>query len=126
KAGLAPEEVDYIVAHGTGTPLNDKVETLAIKDVFGAHAYRLVISSFKSMTGHLMGASGALGAINAAYAIRDNLMPPTINYTTPDPDCDLDYNTRGLRAQTVNVAISNAIGLGGHNACVVLRKCQGL
>ncbi|MGI8586830.1 MAG: beta-ketoacyl-ACP synthase II [Chloroflexia bacterium] len=122
KAGLRPEEVDFVSAHGTGTPLNDKIETLAIKQVFGEHAHKLVISSFKSMTGHMMGASGAIGAIVSALAIRDSLIPPTINYTTPDPDCDLDYNTGGLREQPVETAISNAIGLGGHNSCVVIRK----
>ncbi|HUS15787.1 MAG TPA: beta-ketoacyl-ACP synthase II [Chloroflexia bacterium] len=122
-AAIAPEAVDYISAHGTGTPLNDKVETRAIKDVFGAHAGKLVISSFKSMTGHLMGASGAISVINAAYAIRDSLVPPTINYRTPDPECDLDYNGGSdVRSMPVSAAICNAIGLGGHNGCVVLRK----
>jgi 3-oxoacyl-[acyl-carrier-protein] synthase II len=114
--------VDYVVAHGTGTPLNDRVETRAIKDTFGDHAHHLVVSSFKSMTGHMMGASGAVGAITAAMAIHDGVIPPTTNYSTPDPVCDLDYNTEGPREMAVDVAISNAIGLGGHNACVVLRK----
>lgn len=126
KAGITPETVDYIVAHGTGTPLNDKVETLAIKQVFAAHALRVAISSFKSMTGHMMGASGAIGVINAILAIRDSLIPPTINYTTPDPECDLDYTTGGeARPRRVDVAISNAFGLGGHNSCVVIRKYSG-
>ena len=126
KAGLAPEDVDYIVAHGTGTPLNDRVETLAIKQTFGEHARDLVVSSFKSMTGHMMGASGAIGAINAVKSVQEGVIPPTTNYATPDPDCDLDYNTQGgVREKDIDVAISNAIGLGGHNACVVVRKYQG-
>src|SRR5262249_26235412 len=105
KAGIAPNTVDYIVAHGTATPLNDKFETLAIKSVFAEHAYDLVISSFKSMTGHMMGASGAMGVLNAAYALQENVIPPTTNYATPDPDCDLDYNTQdGPRAKTIEVA----------------------
>jgi 3-oxoacyl-(acyl-carrier-protein) synthase len=126
KAGLAPEAVDYVSAHGTGTPLNDRVETLALKQVFGPHAYRLVAPSVKSMTGHMMGASGAIGVITAACAIRDSLAPPTINYTTPDPDCDLDYNTGDSpRPMPIAVALSNAIGLGGHNSCVIIRKYTG-
>ncbi|HEX6607764.1 MAG TPA: beta-ketoacyl-ACP synthase II [Chloroflexia bacterium] len=126
KAEIAPEDVDYIVAHGTGTPLNDRVETLAIKQTFGDHARDLVVSSFKSMTGHMMGASGAVGAINAVKAVQEGVIPPTTNYSTPDPDCDLDYNTGGgVREKDIDVAISNAIGLGGHNACVVVRKYQG-
>jgi 3-oxoacyl-[acyl-carrier-protein] synthase II len=126
KAGIVPEDVDYIVAHGTGTPLNDRVETLAIKQTFGAHARDLVVSSFKSMTGHMMGASGAIGAINAVKAVQEGVIPPTTNYSTPDPGCDLDYNTGGgVREKDIDVAISNAIGLGGHNACVVVRKYQG-
>jgi 3-oxoacyl-[acyl-carrier-protein] synthase II len=126
KAEIAPEDVDYIVAHGTGTPLNDRVETVAIKQTFGDHARDLVVSSFKSMTGHMMGASGAIGAITAVKAVQEGVIPPTTNYATPDPDCDLDYNTGGgVREKDVDVAISNAIGLGGHNACVVVRKYQG-
>ncbi len=126
KAGIAPEDVDYIVAHGTGTPLNDRVETLAIKQTFGDRARDLVVSSFKSMTGHMMGASGAIGAINAVKAVQEGVIPPTTNYSTPDPDCDLDYNTGGgVREKDIDVAISNAIGLGGNNACVVVRKYQG-
>lgn len=126
KAGIPPDAVDYVVAHGTGTPLNDKVETLAIKQVFGDHARDLVISSFKSMTGHMMGASGAVGVMNAAYSIRDSQIPPTTNYGVPDPDCDLDYNTQGgVREQRVNVVLSNAFGLGGHNSCVVVGRYAG-
>jgi beta-ketoacyl-acyl-carrier-protein synthase II len=122
KAGLPPDAVDYISAHGTGTPVNDRVETRAIKQVFGDHARNLVVSSYKSMTGHMMGASGAMGVVVTAFAIRDRQIAPTINYTAPDPECDLDYNTAGLRERPVEVALSNAVGLGGHNACVLLRK----
>ncbi len=126
KAGISPDQVDFVAAHGTGTPLNDRVETLAIKNVFGPHARDLVVSAFKSMTGHMMGASGAVGVITAAYAIHDGIIPPTINYTTPDPECDLDYNTDGAaRVQDVDIAITNAFGLGGHNGTIVLRKFAG-
>ncbi len=124
KAGIAPDEVDYINAHGTGTPLNDRVETLAIKKVFGDAARRVAISSTKSMTGHMMGAAGALEGIVCALAIRDNIIPPTINLEQPDPDCDLDYTPNKARRMQVDVALSNSIGLGGHNSCVVLRRVQ--
>jgi 3-oxoacyl-[acyl-carrier-protein] synthase II len=122
KAGVSPDEVDYINAHGTGTPLNDKVETLAIKNVFGDVARKVAISSTKSMTGHMMGASGAFEAMVCALAIRDNCIPPTINLEVPDPECDLDYTPREARSLKVNVALSNSIGLGGHNSSLVLRK----
>jgi 3-oxoacyl-(acyl-carrier-protein) synthase len=122
KAGISPDEVDYINAHGTGTPLNDKVETLAIKNVFGDAAYKVAISSTKSMTGHMMGASGALEAMVCSLAIRDNRIPPTINLEVPDPECDLDYNPNEARAMKVDVAMSNSIGLGGHNSCLILRR----
>ncbi len=122
KAGIAPEDVDYINAHGTGTPLNDKVETLAIKKVFGDGAHDVAISSTKSMTGHMMGAAGALEAIVCALAIRDNRIPPTINLEVPDPDCDLDYTPGKARDIQVDVAMSNSIGLGGHNSCVILKR----
>ncbi|MFL5733080.1 MAG: beta-ketoacyl-ACP synthase II [Chloroflexia bacterium] len=122
KAGLRPDEVDYINAHGTGTPLNDKVETLAIKNVFGDAARKVVISSTKSMTGHMMGASGAFEAMVCALAIRDNRIPPTINLEVPDPECDLDYNPNEARSMKVDVAMSNSIGLGGHNSCLILRR----
>ncbi|MDQ6694531.1 MAG: beta-ketoacyl-ACP synthase II [Chloroflexota bacterium] len=122
KAGIEPGDVDYINAHGTGTPLNDRVETLAIKNVFGEAAYRVAISSTKSMTGHTMGAAGALETMACALAIRDNCVPPTTNLQEPDPQCDLDYTANKARSMQVDVALSNSIGLGGHNSCVVLRR----
>ncbi|HEX9987082.1 MAG TPA: beta-ketoacyl-ACP synthase II [Chloroflexia bacterium] len=122
KAGISPDEVDYINAHGTGTPLNDKVETLAIKNVFGDDARKVAISSTKSMTGHMMGAAGALEVIVCALAIRDNCIPPTINLEVHDPECDLNYTPNKARQMKVDVTLSNSIGLGGHNSCVVLRR----
>lgn len=126
KAGLAPEAVDYINAHGTGTPLNDAVETLAIKQVFGDHAYKLAVSSTKSMTGHMMGAAGAFEAVVCALVVCHDVIPPTINYETPDPACDLDYVPNTPRHTTVRVALSNSIGLGGHNSALIVRKFEGV
>ncbi len=120
-AGLGPAGIDYINAHGTGTPLNDRVETAAIKRVFGEHAYRLAVSSTKSMTGHMMGASGALEGAICALVIRHGVIPPTINLETPDPDCDLDYVPHEARQARVGAALSNSIGLGGHNATIILQ-----
>jgi len=120
-AGLGPTGIDYINAHGTGTPLNDRVETAAIKRVFGEHAYRLAVSSTKSMTGHMMGASGALEGAICALVIRHGVIPPTINLETPDPDCDLDYVPHEARQARVGAALSNSIGLGGHNATIILQ-----
>lgn len=123
-AGMPLEAVDYINAHGSSTPLNDSTETKAIKDVFGGHAYKLAVSSTKSMLGHAMGASGMLEAIACVLAIQNNCLPPTINYETPDPDCDLDYVPNVARQAVVNVALSNSFGLGGQNACVVIKRYQ--
>jgi 3-oxoacyl-(acyl-carrier-protein) synthase len=124
-AGLAPEDIDYINAHGSSTPLNDAGETKAIKTIFGEHAYKLVVSSTKSMIGHAMGASGALEAIACAMAITTSWIPPTINYEFPDPECDLDYAPNVKRNKQVRAALSNSFGLGGQNACLVLKKYEG-
>jgi len=121
-ARLAPEDVGYINAHGTSTPYNDKFETLAIKRVFGEHARRLAVSSTKSMTGHLLGAAGGVEAIATALALHHGILPPTINYDTPDPECDLDYIPNQARKHDVEVALSNAFGFGGTNATIALRK----
>jgi 3-oxoacyl-[acyl-carrier-protein] synthase II len=122
RAGVEPTRVGYVNAHGTGTPLGDIAETKAIRDVFGDHAYELAVSSSKSMTGHMFGAAGACEAIFAALAIHHGIIPPTINYETPDPDCDLDYVPNEARKAELDVAISNAMGLGGHNGCVLLGR----
>lgn len=122
RAEVDPGTVDYINAHGTGTPLGDLAETLAIKEVFGDHAYELAVSSTKSMTGHMFGAAGAIEAIVCALAIHEGTIPPTINYEEPDPDCDLDYVPNEARKAEVRVALSNAMGLGGHNGCVLLGR----
>jgi 3-oxoacyl-[acyl-carrier-protein] synthase II len=124
-AGLGPDAVGYINAHGTSTPYNDKFETFAIKRVFGDHAHRLAVSSTKSMTGHLLGAAGGIEAIATVLAIHHGLLPPTINYETPDPDCDLDYVPNQSRKQDVEVALSNAFGFGGTNATLAFRKYAG-
>lgn len=121
-AGLELPDVDYINAHGTSTPLNDATETLAIKNVFGELAYNIPISSTKSMIGHAMGASGAMEAIVCALVVNNDLIPPTINYHTPDPECDLNYVPNKLLAKEVKVALSNSFGLGGQNACLVIKK----
>ena len=121
-AGLSPQEVDYINAHGTSTRLNDKAETEAIKRVFGERAYQIPVSSTKSMTGHLACAAGALEAVICAFVLCEGVLPPTINYEFPDPDCDLDYVPNEAREQEVEVCLSNSFGLGGQNACLVLRR----
>lgn len=121
-AEVEPSTVGYINAHGTSTPYNDKSETMAIKRVFGDHAHKLAVSSTKSMTGHLLGAAGGIEAIATALAIHHGILPPTINYETPDPECDLDYVPNLARKQDVEIALSNAFGFGGTNATIVLRK----
>ena len=122
RAGVAPERVGYINAHGTSTPLGDIAETKAIKSVFGRHAYDMAVSSTKSMMGHTFGAAGAIEAIMCILALRDAVLPPTINYRVPDPECDLDYVPNEAREAQVDVALSNAMGLGGHNGCVLLGR----
>jgi beta-ketoacyl-acyl-carrier-protein synthase II len=123
-ASINVDGVGYISAHGTGTPMNDAAETKAIKSAFGQHAYQVPVSSTKSMTGHMMGATGALEAIFCVQALREGILPPTIHYETPDPECDLDYIPNKAREMKINVAISNAFGFGGHNAVLVVKKYQ--
>ncbi len=123
-AGIAPEEIDYINAHGTSTPLNDVTETHAIKAAFGDHAYRVAISSTKSMTGHLLGAAGAVEAALSVMAICENIAPPTINLDHPDPECDLDYVPHQARSMEIRIALSNSFGFGGHNACLIFRQLE--
>ena len=121
-AGVEASDIDYISAHGTATPLNDTYETMAIKRALGEHAINVAISSTKSMTGHIMGATGAIESVFCLLAIRDQVLPPTINYETPDPDCDLDYVPNYAREAAVKVTINNAFGFGGHNAVLVIKE----
>jgi 3-oxoacyl-[acyl-carrier-protein] synthase II len=123
-AGVQPERVGYINAHGTSTPLGDLAETNAIKEVFGAHAYELAVSSTKSVTGHCFGAAGAIEAMMCVLAIHEGVLPPTINYRNPDPECDLDYVPNEKREARIDVALSNAMGLGGHNGCVLVGRVE--
>ncbi len=123
-AGIAPDEVDYINAHGTSTHMNDACETEAIKTAFGEHAYKLCVSSTKSMTGHLLGGAGGVEAVFTALALHDDFVPATINYKTPDPECDLDYVPNQGRSQKLRYAASNSLGFGGHNACLILKKWE--
>src|SRR5262249_7140362 len=123
--GLRPEDVGYINAHGTSTPYNDKTETLAIKQVFGEHAHRLAVSSTKSMTGHLLGAAGGIETVVTVLALQQSILPPTINYETPAPDCALDYVRNGARKAEVDTAISSGFGFGGTNATLAFRRWRG-
>jgi len=123
-ANLEPESVDYINAHGTSTPLNDKFETEAIKAIFGEYAKKVAVSSTKSMTGHLLGAAGGVELIACLLAMERNLIPPTINYEYPDPECDLDYVPNQARKAEVKVALSNSLGFGGHNATLLVRRYE--
>jgi 3-oxoacyl-[acyl-carrier-protein] synthase II len=123
-AGLGPEDIDYINAHGTSTPLNDVVETRAIKTVFGDHAFKLAISSTKSMTGHMLGGAGGIESVFMALSIKNQIIPPTINLENPDPECDLDYVPNTARETPIRAAISNSFGFGGTNAVLVMKKFE--
>ena len=122
RGDLKIEDIDYINAHGTGTPLNDKSETAAIKTIFGDLAYEIPVSSTKSMTGHLLGAAGAIEAIFSVKTIQDGIIPPTINYEVPDPECDLDYVPNQARSAQVKYVMSNSFGFGGHNATIIFKE----
>ena len=124
-AELNPEDIDYINAHGTSTPLGDKAETRAIKTVFNDHAHKVSISSTKSQLGHSLGASGGIELILAIKALRNGVVPPTINLDTPDPDCDLDYTPNEAKERKLTYAMSNSFGFGGHNASVIVKKFEG-
>ncbi|HHY76538.1 MAG TPA: beta-ketoacyl-ACP synthase II [Firmicutes bacterium] len=124
-AGISPDQVDYVNAHGTSTPANDVHETLAIKSVLGEHAREVAVSSVKSMVGHLLGAAGAVESVATVLAIKNQVIPPTINYETPDPDCDLDYVPNEARKAPVGVALKNSFGFGGQNACLVFKRYDG-
>jgi 3-oxoacyl-[acyl-carrier-protein] synthase II len=123
-AGITPEHIGYINAHGTSTPYNDKYETLAIKKTFGEHAYKLAVSSTKSMTGHALGAAGGIEAVFCILAMNENVLPPTINYEFPDPECDLDYVVNEPRQQAVDYVLSNSFGFGGTNACLIFKRYE--
>ena len=124
KSEIEAGEINYINPHGSGTPLNDRVETLVFKEVMGKRAYDAAISSVKPITGHCMGASGSVEALACVMAIRDQKVAPTINYSTPDPECDLDYVPNVARSMPVNVAMTTSVGLGGHNSAVIFRKAN--
>jgi len=124
-AGVKPDQVGYINAHGTSTPYNDKFETLAIKETFGAHAYKLAVSSTKSMTGHLLGAAGGIESVFSVLTLVRNVIPPTINYVNPDPDCDLDYVPNEPREARVDYVLSNSFGFGGTNAALLFKRYEG-
>jgi len=124
-AGLRPEDIDYINAHGTSTRLNDATETKAIKIALGSHAYKIPVSSNKSMMGHIVSAAGAMEAVASVLTVKNGIIPPTINYETPDPECDLDYVPNKAREANVNVCLSNSFGMGGQNCCLVIKKYGG-
>ena len=124
EAGLSPKNIDYINAHGTSTPVNERYETIAIKKALGDAAKTVAVSSTKSMTGHMLGAAGAVEAIAAVLALRDGVAPPTIGYKEPDPDCDLDYVPNQAREAALDMALSVSLGFGGHNACVAFTKAE--
>lgn len=124
KAAIDPSEIDYINPHGSGTPLNDRVETMVFKEIMGDAAYNASISSVKPITGHCMGASGSVEALACVMAIRDQKVPPTINYTTPDPECDLDYVPNVAKSRRVRVSVTTSVGLGGHNSCLIFREAN--
>jgi 3-oxoacyl-[acyl-carrier-protein] synthase II len=124
-AGMKPDDVDYINAHGTSTPPNDRAETAAIKTVFGERAYEIPVSSTKSMTGHMLGAGGGVEAIACVRALQEGILPPTINYENPDRECDLDYVPNTARQVAIRTAMSNSFGFGGHNATIILRRWDG-
>jgi 3-oxoacyl-[acyl-carrier-protein] synthase II len=124
-AGIRPEQVGYINAHGTSTPYNDRLETLAIKKVFGEHAYKLAVSSTKSMTGHLLGGAGGLEVGIAVLALHEQILPPTTNLDNPDPDCDLDYVPHQARKAAIEYALSNSFGFGGTNAALLMKRYTG-
>jgi 3-oxoacyl-[acyl-carrier-protein] synthase II len=124
KAEIDPSEIDYINPHGSATPLNDRVETMVFKELMGDAAYKAAISSVKPITGHCMGAAGSVEALACVMAIRDQRVPPTINYSTPDPECDLDYVPNEARSQPVRVSVTTSVGLGGHNSCVIFRELE--
>lgn len=124
-ASLTPDDIDYINAHGTSTPMNDRVETQVVKTLFGRRAYEIPVSSVKSMIGHTISAAGAIELITCVLALRDQLIPPTINYESPDPDCDLDYVPNQARPARIEVALSNSFGFGGHNDCLIVKRFTG-
>ena len=123
-AGMKPDDIDYINAHGTSTPLNDSCETKAIKQVFGEHAYKIPISSTKSMTGHLLGGAGGIEAVFSIKALEEGVIPPTMNYENPDPECDLDYVPNEARSMGISTVMSNSFGFGGTNGVLIFRKFQ--